>query len=241
MQRLDPIASQEHWDSLADRYDADKQRNDTYYSALKSCFDRAIPRSARGHVLELGCGTGQVLASLQPKRGMGVDVSQQMINVAKRQFADRPELSFAATDATAAAGLGEFDAVISADVMEHVDQWKNLIKVIVQSCRPGGIIAISTPNPTWTFPLWILEKVHLKMPEGPHEFVRAGAIAQCLCEMNCEVVSESTHLLLPVHLGGVGPTLSRIAERMPILRRLGVIQLVVARRRQAHSSARGSS
>ena len=134
MQRLDPIASQEHWDSLADRYDADKQRNDTYYSALKSCFDRAIPRSARGHVLELGCGTGQVLASLQPKRGMGVDVSQQMINVAKRQFADRPELSFAATDATAAAGLGEFDAVISADVMEHVDQWKNLIKVIVQSC-----------------------------------------------------------------------------------------------------------
>jgi 2-polyprenyl-3-methyl-5-hydroxy-6-metoxy-1,4-benzoquinol methylase len=256
-QSHDAQATREHWDNMAGDYDRAKRRNDAYYRTLKKCFDQAIPQAFRGRVLEVGCGTGQVLASLRPLHGVGVDVSHRMIEMARQQFDDRPELNFAVMDAsklmteTAGSaedkgqsdnalrvapqgadgrGLSEFDAVISADVMEHVDDWPAVVEMMVMSCRSGGLIAICTPNPRWAAALWVLEKVKLKMPEGPHHFVPIRAVAAALRERGCEIVQFGTHLILPVHLGGVGPKVSELCEHLPIIRGLGVIQLVVARK-----------
>jgi SAM-dependent methyltransferase len=243
--RPDRDATRAHWDRLARNYDIGKQRNDAYYSALKRCFDQAVPQSARGRVLEIGCGTGQVLASLRPLNGVGIDLSQNMIDIARRQFAHRSELTFAAMDAEAATGLGEFDAVICADVLEHVEDWRSILSVMVRLCRRdggpedggrggggrGGVIAVSTPNPIWALPIWILEKLNLKMPEGPHAYVSGRFIASALRELGCTVISRRTHLILPMNLWGLGQRISSIAGAIPGLRQLGVIQLVVAQRR----------
>jgi len=156
-----------------------------------------------------------------------------MIETAKRRYAQRSELTFAAMDAVSTAGLGEFDAVISADVMEHVEDWQAVVTAMVKACRVGGTIAITTPNPRWTFPLWLLEKVKLKMPEGPHRFVSAQAIAAALSSLGCTLKDVSTHAILPMQLQGVGPLISAWSEHLPLLRRLGVIQLVVVEKRDA--------
>ena len=220
---------------MAGDYDAAKQRNRTYYDALKACFDQAVPLAARGRVLEVGCGTGQILASLRPLIGVGIDVSERMIEAARRQFSERTELTFAAMDAEAGVSglgrLGAFDAVISADVMEHVADWRAVIDAMVSACRVGGVIAITTPNPRWALPLWVLEKTKLKMPEGPHCFVPGRMIARELSERGCAVSRHTTHLILPLSFAGMGPRISRIAERTPLLRGLGVIQMIVAEKR----------
>src|SRR5690554_3862858 len=135
MHRPDPAATQHHWDEMAETYDSAKRRNDVYYRTLKACFDAAVPLAARGRVLEVGCGTGQVLASLRPCNGVGIDISPRMIEVARQMFVNRPELTFAAMDGASAAGLGEFDAVISADVMEHVHDWRAMVETMVKACR----------------------------------------------------------------------------------------------------------
>jgi 2-polyprenyl-3-methyl-5-hydroxy-6-metoxy-1,4-benzoquinol methylase len=238
MHRPDRRATQAHWDQMAEGYDAAKQRNRAYYDALKQCFDQAVPLAARGRVLEIGCGTGQILAFLRPLNGVGIDVSEKMIQAAKQQFADRRELTFAAMDAEsgAAAGLGKlgaFDAVISADVMEHVADWRTVLDAMVGACHVGGVIAITTPNPRWAIPLWILERTKLKMPEGPHCFVNGRAIARELADRYCDVRQVSSHLLVPLRLRRLGPRISKWAERAPVLRGLGVIQMIVAEKRAA--------
>lgn len=230
MPHPDSIATRQHWDALAESYDDAKRRNDVYYRALKHCFDNAVPSAARGRVLEVGCGTGQIIASLRPLNGVGIDISEKMIEQAQQQFASRSELTFAVMDAAAIGGLGEFDAVVSADVMEHVPQWRDVVRAMVAACRAGGIIAISTPNPLWALLLWILEHLKLKMPEGPHRFVAARAIAQELAARGCRVESIATHLILPMKLGGLGPRISNWARAAPVFRRLGVIQMIVATR-----------
>src|SRR6266436_176562 len=52
-----------------------------------------IPQGAR--VLELGCGTGDLLAALAPSFGVGVDFSEHMIAEARRAY---PKLTFRAGD-----------------------------------------------------------------------------------------------------------------------------------------------
>lgn len=235
MARIDPHATRDHWDRMAATYDAAKSRNHGYYGLLKGCIDAAVPTHLRGRVLDAGCGTGQLLAALRPREGVGIDASQRMIDAARRAFADRPELSFTAMDAAAAGDLaargGPFDAVISADLLEHVDDWPAVVRAMAAACRPGGVVAIATPNPRWALPLWLLEKARLKMPEGPHRFVPARAIAAELTAAGCTIRRCTTHAALPAHCAGIGPRLSTYAERCPGLRGLGVIQLVVGERR----------
>lgn len=225
-------ATRRHWDQQAESYDAAKQRNDVYYRTLKACFARAVPTEFRGRVLEVGCGTGQILASLNPREGLGIDLSPRMIDIARRQFHDRPSLRFEVLPATRSGAVGDglFDTVISGDMLEHVDDWRAAVSAMVAACAPGGLIVVATPNPMWTLPLWILEKLRLKMPEGPHRFVRTRDIAEHLRSLGCTVTACETHLLLPLELAGLGPAMSGIAQRLPLTNRLGVIQMVVARR-----------
>jgi hypothetical protein len=101
---------------------------------------------------------------------------------------------------------------------------------MAQACAPGGIIVIATPSPKWAAVLWVLERLKLKMPEGPHLFVAIRDVARHLSDCGCHVERMGTHLIIPASFGGLGPRLSRWAARRPGLCHLGVIQCVVARR-----------
>jgi len=230
MRSVDHAQSRAHWDALAASYDAAKDRNDAYYAALQSCFARFIPLSARRRILEIGCGTGRVLASLSPAEGVGTDVSASMIDAARARHHANSALRFEVEDGAAQSDLGQFDAVISADVLEHVPDWRSVLVAMVRRAAPGGLIICSTPNPRWTLPLYLLEKMHLKMPEGPHRFVPLRHIEHHLRAAGATITHASTHLILPARLGGLGPALSRRVENWPLLRGLGVIQLIAARR-----------
>ncbi|MHC5002075.1 MAG: class I SAM-dependent methyltransferase [Planctomycetota bacterium] len=226
----DPDLTRAHWDGLAEAYDDAKARNSAYYDALKRLIDRAVPAAARARMLDLGCGTGQILAHLRPGTGLGLDASPAMIDRASKAFPGRGELTFEVADAAAIAGPGGFDAVVSADLLEHVPDWRGVVRAAVAACRPGGRIVLTTPNPAWATPLWILERLRLKMPEGPHRYVSRRAIADALRDEGCRIIASGTHLLVPARAAGLGPRLSAAAERLPVLRALGVIQLVAAER-----------
>ena len=225
-------STRQHWNDQAATYDAAKQRNDVYYRTLKESFSRAVPDDLRSRVLDIGCGTGQILASLNPREGVGIDLSPRMIEIAGRQFQDRPNLRFENLHAgeLAVREIGQFDCVISSDTLEHVDDWRAVLVAMHAACRPDGLMVVSTPNPAWTFPLWVLEKLRLKMPEGPHRFVWAGQIAEQLRAMGCTVTMKKSLLMLPINLAGIGPAISQMAEIVPLTNRLGVIQIIAARR-----------
>ena len=36
--------------------------------------------------MELGCGTGDLLNALKPKRGVGIDFSQEMVRIARKRY-----------------------------------------------------------------------------------------------------------------------------------------------------------
>ena len=52
-----------------------------------------IPK--KSEVLEIGCGVGDLLSSLEPARGVGIDISESMINNAKKNF---PQFEFVVGD-----------------------------------------------------------------------------------------------------------------------------------------------
>src|SRR5579871_4942699 len=106
----------EELDEFADARDVWRAKNRAYYAALERLARFVVHEGAS--VLEIGCGTGDLLAALKPKDGVGVDLSPRLIEHARRKH---PLLHFAACDAeqldAAILDGRTFDYVILSDVV----------------------------------------------------------------------------------------------------------------------------
>lgn len=103
-------------------------------------------RGADLRVFDLGCGSG-VVASAIAKRGftvMGVDPSTEGIDQANRNFPDLTLRLGSAYDDLAAT-YGQFDILISLEVVEHVYAPRDYARCAYQLLKPGGLAVFSTP------------------------------------------------------------------------------------------------
>ena len=107
---------------------------------------RDLPRGSK--ILDLGCGNGSLTASW-PRPGdevTGVDLSESGIEAAQRAYRS---IQFVMGDVTADLKvLGSrqpFDAVVSAEVIEHVYAPRALVANAFRLLRPGGRFIVTTP------------------------------------------------------------------------------------------------
>src|SRR6516162_3585909 len=125
-----------------------------------------IPEGAR--VLELGCGTGDLLAALKPSFGVGVDFSEGMIKEAR---AAHPELTFLVGDIEDAAFVrslpGPFDVIVVVDTLGALDDCQAMFEHLHALCTPATRLVIGYFSHLWQPILKTAEAVGLKMPQPP--------------------------------------------------------------------------
>ncbi len=85
--------------------------------------------SNNSRILDLGCGNGDLLASLEPSRGVGIDFSEKAIDIARKEH---PEHTFYVADVENKKAIEiideKFDFIILSDTIGSlVDCQKNTI------------------------------------------------------------------------------------------------------------------
>ncbi len=111
-------------------------------------------------VLDIGCGTGQLLSYLHPDLTyVGVDISQTAVNTAKQRYARRENASFYALDArTWPSPERDFDAVVWAGIGctwtrkgkgGDPRDWLEILDIADQRLKPGGIIILELVTDHW--------------------------------------------------------------------------------------------
>lgn len=102
------------------------------------------------NVLELGCseGLGGIILAEYATHYTGVDSDSEAIEAAKRNWND-PKFTFIEDDFLGKQ-YGQFDSVISLDVIEHIEaQYETVfLKTLCNNLRPDGLCVIGTPNVT---------------------------------------------------------------------------------------------
>ncbi len=100
-------------------------------------------------ILDLGCGNGALtsLAASRQRRVVGVDLSVTGIAAARRYY---PNIQFLQADVCADClpdqlSSGNFDVVMSFEVIEHVYAPRQLLKNCLRALKPGGWLIVSTP------------------------------------------------------------------------------------------------
>ncbi|HET8733591.1 MAG TPA: class I SAM-dependent methyltransferase, partial [Anaeromyxobacteraceae bacterium] len=184
-----------HFDAIAPERGAWRRRNRAYYRFLDELLAFLVPRGAS--VLELGCGTGDLLAALRPSRGVGLDLSERMVEQARRRYpaAERPELEFVAGDAEAPAVEGTFDYVVMSDLVgELTDVWA-AIRALRGLTHERSRVVVTFHNPLWEPVLRLGQRLGLAMPQHEQNWLHQDDVANFLALNGWEVVREGRHLL----------------------------------------------
>jgi SAM-dependent methyltransferase len=98
-------------------------------------------------MLEVGCGTGFVLAGVRDAfpeiRLVGGELFQAGLAVAARRVPDAELLELDARDLPFD---GEFDVVGAFDVLEHIDDDSRALREMHSALRPGGGLLVTVPQ-----------------------------------------------------------------------------------------------
>jgi ubiquinone/menaquinone biosynthesis C-methylase UbiE len=217
----------DHFDAIAGDYDRWKERSSYYYELLADAFREFVPLGAT--VLEIGCGTGTLLASLRPRRGVGVDISPKMVEIAAAKF---PGLSFLISDAEAL-DLGKtFEYIIVPDVIEHLSDVGAMFRSVFRHCVPGTRVIVSSVNPLWAPVLHLAERLGLKMPEGEHRWLSARELMALAGGAGLAACEEHGRILLPKRIPLLAPLLNRLAAGFRGAKPLCLTQIMVFSPRQ---------
>lgn len=104
------------------------------------------------NLLEIGCGTGFVLAGIaaaNPKlRLVGSDLHHEALDYAQTRV---PGAVLLQMDAGNIPYVEEFDVICAFDVLEHIPQDDDTLKQIHQALKRGGGLMITVPQHPW---LW---------------------------------------------------------------------------------------
>jgi ubiquinone/menaquinone biosynthesis C-methylase UbiE len=222
---VDKQSVHQHFDRIADEYDQWKRKAWYYHRTLADGFAAWVPPAAR--VLEIGTGTGFVLHSLKPKRGLGIDISEEMVRRARVRF---PELEFRTGDAETLSLDERFDYVIYADIFEHLAHPGRALIAGARALEPGGKMILSTVNPLWTPILEVAERLRLKMPEGDHHWVAPEELERLATEAGLFEVGRSRRMLVPKKVPLIADLANYLAPRLPLVRRLCLIQYLALSR-----------
>lgn len=218
-------STQNYFDLIASKRDYWKKKNNYYYDYIeKRLLPFLVPAGKK--VLEIGCGTGDLIAQLNPSSGYGVDISPVMIRLAAEKY-NKPELKFTNTDIN---NLGKkFDYIVISDVIGYVKDVEDLFRKLNSVTMNESRIIITQYNQIWEPILSFGSKLGIRMKSPLQNWLSIDDIENLLHLAGFETVKRGNKLLLPKY----APLLSFFCNRFLVnifpFNKLGLINYVIAK------------
>ncbi len=151
-----------HADTVRQRFDTEAEGWHTHYEdAPRSIYTAnllnrrdaalSLANGLRGRILEVGCGAGDVILSVDDRPRMqvlGLDFSMEMLRRAKKRTNEvRRQLAWVNGDADVLPFReASFDAILCLGVLDYIPIHLPLLRECHRVLHPGGQIVLSVPN-----------------------------------------------------------------------------------------------
>ena len=219
---------QNHFDSLSSNRNSWIKRNKYFYKENEKYLQFLIGKDKK--VLELGCGTGQLLNSLNPSYGVGVDLSKKTVEIAKNDY---PELVFMHGDLEDINFIssigGTFDYIILSDTLGYLDDCQDAFLNLHSLCNSETRLIISYYSSFWEPILHLGEKFRLKMPSVEMNWLSTDDTMGFLQLADFESVKCDWRQLFPFNLFGLGFIINKVIGSLPFIRKISLQNYIIAR------------
>lgn len=220
--RLEDVRS--HYDRLAEVRDRYRSKNKYYYSLLEKQYRYFIPDGKK--ILEVGCSTGELLNALKPSLGVGIDLSEKSIAVARAKF---PSLRFQQGEISAIATQDKFDYIILSGLLGELEDIQTFLKDLRRFCHDDTRVVIEYYSYFWQNILKLGEKIGAKIPQKIQNWITDGDMSNFLTLAGFESIKMERCILFPRNIWGLSYVLNRYIARLPVINAFTLNHFVIAR------------
>lgn len=213
-----------HFNSIAEKHETKRKKRGYYHRELEKFLRFIVPSGSS--VIEIGCGTGELLNALTPSRGLGIDISPNMVEKARRKF---PSLQFEVGDLEALQIDEKFDYVVLAETIGHVDDIQLALRELHKVSKPDTRIIIIYYNYLWEPVLKFAETVGLRTKHLLQHWLPLDCIENLLYLNNFEVVKKGYRFLLPVYIPIFSSFFNKFLAKLPFFWKLSLVEVIIAR------------
>jgi YD repeat-containing protein len=201
-----------------------------YYDYLGRILRHRVPKGLR--VLDLGCGSGHLLASLNPSRGVGIDVSSRAIGLAQRLHGG-DLLEFIEGDLSDPAVLakagGPFDVILLVNVVTHLTDVQRALERLHPLCHARTRLMIYSYSRLWQPVLRLAELLGLKYEQPPEAWLPPEEIRGMLHLADFEIVRRDLQIVAPAGIPVLSDLLNRYLGPLPIANLFSLVFGFIAR------------
>ena len=214
----------EYFNQHADKREKWKKKNNYYHAEVRSLLKFLVPENAS--VLDIGCSIGDILADLKPSRGVGVDISPKVLEIARARY---PHLTFTEADAEHLDLEGKFDYIILTDVIGFFDDVQQAFAQLQKYSHSKTKIIITYFNYLWEPVMKAAEKFSMKMKNPINNWLSRLDVDNLLYLADFEVIKKGGRLLFPKKIPLLSSFFNHFLAKFPLFRNLCLVNFVVAR------------
>ena len=223
----DPIKDRvrDHYDGLASLRDTWYRRNYYYHDYVEQSLKALIPEGST--VLELGCGTGNLLAALKPSRGLGLDFSSEILSVARR---NHPHLTFENGDAeTFELPNTTFDFVVASDLVGELEDIAAMLDRVREVSHAETQLILTFHNPALEEALRVAQRAGWAMRPGRQNWVGRLTMTNLLELADYRVERIKHGLLVPKQVPVIAPIANRYLSGRRAFSYIDLVNIIVTR------------
>ena len=225
----------EFMDKIASQKDNWVRRNKYYHNDLIGFFKYNIPENS--NILEIGCGTGDVLNRLKPKRGVGIDISSEMIRMAKEKYTKNNQLEFIQMDAENITLEEKFDFIIISDTLSYFEDIQLSFKELKKLCTSDTRIIITYHSFLWSPTLQFAEFLGLKMPQLRLNWLNKEDISNLLLLEDFDIIKSGKRFLFPKFFPIISWFHNKYLAHFPFFNKLCITGYIIAKQSISKPSA----
>ncbi len=195
-----------------------------YHERIQDLVGFLIPE--REAVLEIGTGDGDLLASLNPKDGTGIDIDPKKIDAAKNKY---PKMDWRVMDAADVSFDKCFDYVVLSDVLGRFADVQDVFHELHAVSHDRTRVIITYFNYVWEPVLRLAEFLGLKSKQPPQHWLSGKDIENLLYISGFEVIKSGKKILLPFYIPILSTFVNRYIANLPFINRFCLVQYIVAR------------
>ena len=184
-----------------------------YRRMLAHYYSLLIPEDAS--VLEIGCGSGELLRLLKAKRRVGIDLSERQVALARTKA---PGCEFFVHAAETLELSERFDYIIVSDTLNFAADVQQALEGLHGLSHPGTRLIVNYPSALWR-PFFAVARAFGVKSDAPASNWLANADVWGLMALSdWEPMVIQPRILCPVRAFGVGSLVNRwIAPLLPWL------------------------
>jgi SAM-dependent methyltransferase len=232
-----PSPTAEHLEDLKNFYDRaglhSSWGSQCYCACLARCYNQLIPPGAS--VLEIGCGSGELLSQLNTRKIAGVDVSPKQVELARQRL---PQGRFFVQAGENLSLSETFDFVILTDTINEAADIEEMLKRVKSVSSPQTRVILNFYSNLWKPILSLTRWLGWADPMPESSWLTPSDVRNLLGLAGFEIVKMDARILCPLPMLGLDHVLNRFVA--PFFQWFCLANFCVARRKPAIGSANPS-